>query len=169
MSFEVSFFQIVASLALTFASLTVAIVSAYFTFRHNRGWKPIILVLAAGRAGPANTPPKEILLLFEVWNRKKYPIVIDTITVAFSKFDFIGPTHDDEVEITEKTQWFRDGRTFDSHHDVSLEQNSKSTFSILAEYKPADPKDKERACISVRYFDPIRNKYREVKSRIIDV
>ena len=100
MSFDVSFFQIVASLALTLASVTVAIVSSYFTFRHNRGWKPIILVTTQARVGRGDEPSNLIFLRFEVWIRK-YPIVIDEVTVTFSELHFIDSPdlEDEEVQI----------------------------------------------------------------------
>jgi hypothetical protein len=172
-SFDVSFFQIIASLALTLASFTVAAVSLYFTYRHNRGWKPIILVIAQARvAHGRDMPPNEIWLVFEVWNRKKYPIVIDQVTVTFSKLDFIDPPHHDEIESESdkgKIQWFREGKEFESYHQTSLDQNAKHTFHLAAPYKPDGKGDEDKARISVRYFDPIRNKYRKVKSQKIVV
>jgi hypothetical protein len=171
MSFDVSFFQIVASLALTFASVTVAVVSTYLTLRHNRGWKPIILVIAQARAAPGqDLPSDQIWLVFEVWNRKKYPIVIDRVTVAFSRLDLIEPRRLEEVEIEKgEIQWVLEDKEFESYLQVSLDQNAKHTFHLAARYKPDGKGDNDKARISVCYFDPIRNKYRKVTSHRIGV
>ena len=50
--FDLSTMQWVASTALTLASITVAVVAATFSYRQNYGWKPAVLVLGQGFAGP---------------------------------------------------------------------------------------------------------------------
>lgn len=160
MSFDVSFFQIVASLALTFASLTVAGVSLYFTYRHNRGWKPAILIVERARMGPR---PMYLVIIFEVWNRHKYPIVMDQVTVQFEKHEFIDlpkkEADDDSID------WCREEKAFDSYHSLSLDQNAHHRFHLAAPYE-ADGNDdiSDYARIIVRYFDPIKNKYLMIKS-----
>src|ERR1700741_2491930 len=68
--------QWIASTALTLASVTVAVVAATFNYRQNRGWKPAILVLSQGFDIVA-------WIDFEVWNRRKYPIVVHGVVIKF--------------------------------------------------------------------------------------
>lgn len=80
--------QFIAYTCLTVTSVIVASVSLRFSFRQNFGWQPILLVASHGLQGGSHTGEKmvfEITLLFEVWNRRTYPIVIQTARVFFEQ------------------------------------------------------------------------------------
>jgi hypothetical protein len=62
--------QWIAPTAPAVASVIVAVVALAFNYRQNRGWKPVILVLQCGFDQPFAS------IEFEVWNRRKYPVVI---------------------------------------------------------------------------------------------
>jgi hypothetical protein len=75
--------QWIASTALTVASLIVAVVALRFSYRSNHGWAPIIYIIRQGLSHMGNGEEK-LTIQFEVWNRRKYPIVINACGVSFA-------------------------------------------------------------------------------------
>lgn len=85
MSIELQVAQFAAYLALTGASVTVAIVSLTFAYRQNFGWSPLLLVTSHGLQGTGPEPKHYYATLdFEFWNRRKYPLVLRSVVVEFS-------------------------------------------------------------------------------------
>jgi hypothetical protein len=167
MSFDVSIFQIMASLALTGMSLIVSGVSLYFGYRHNRGRKPAIVLVERARFSGAGPP--SLAVIFEVWNRHKYPIVIKEVDVQFDRFTFLAPP---EIEADgNSVAWFlEENRTFESYHSVRLEPDAHHRLSLRAPYKEeTDDGKPENPSIDVLYFDPINNKEMTVKSKKMDL
>jgi hypothetical protein len=160
MSFDVSIFQIIASLA-TGISLTVAGVSLYFAYRHNRGWKPAIVVVERAQFAGAQTA---LVVIFEVWNRHKYPIIIKEVDVQFERFAFVNPPQDEDEN---SVGWFlEEDRTFESYHTLRLEPNTHHRFYLLAPYKEESDDDKpNNPSITVLYFDSTKNKQMTVRLR----
>ncbi|WP_242914356.1 hypothetical protein [Brevundimonas pishanensis] len=65
-----------------------------FSFRQQMGWRPIVVFKSYGvESGNINSDDPNILgsngklycsIEFEIWNRRKYPIVINVVDVSFS-------------------------------------------------------------------------------------
>lgn len=153
MHIHIAILQFIAYASLTLASLTVASVSLLFAFRQNFGWKPIVLPTSYG-CGDI-----DLSLEFEVWNRRKYPVVVLAEEVTFSVLSFERPDKvptDDEVP----THWYVDGRKFFLANKVRLEPNVHRSFSLTASYTAQNPAQvwDESASIKVYIFDPIKNR-----------
>lgn len=122
MTFDVPTLQLISYTALTCASVTVAAVSCYTAYRQHRGWKPIILMTHHGRSKTLSAQRYGLLVVFEVWNRRKYPIVLNEISIAFQRFTFFDmpgmendPQRGIEIPYAEKTVWFRDGKNYTTY------------------------------------------------------
>jgi hypothetical protein len=167
MTFDVTIFQIIASLALTGMSLIVSGVSLFFGYRHNRGWKPAIVLVERARFSGAGPP--SLAVIFEVWNRHKYPIVIKEVDVQFERFTFLAPPKKEADE--NSVAWFlEENRTFESYHSVRLEPEAHHRLYLLAQYKEeSDDGKPENPSVAVRYFDPINNKEMTVRSKKMDL
>ena len=71
-------------------SLVISTVAVIFTFRNNFGWGPLILVTSIGLSGVADGKKQyDALVSFEIWNRRKYPIALRSITVTFDRLDLL--------------------------------------------------------------------------------
>src|SRR4051812_38123321 len=79
-------FQLLAYMTLTLVSVLVAIFSAVFTYRNSFGWKPLAFV-ALHSAAISVTSPVKASLEFEIWNRRKYPIVVRSMELRFFSFE----------------------------------------------------------------------------------
>ena len=84
MNVAVPVLQLVAYVMLTLASIIVAAVSTIIAFRSNFGWRPLALVLSHGIRGVGGSDLFDATLDIEVWNRRKYPIVMRQLEVQFN-------------------------------------------------------------------------------------
>ena len=74
--------QFFAYVFLTIASVTVAATQLFLAYRQNFGWRPLVL-LADQFTGLINDggAPYTIGYMLEVWNRRRYPIVVRSILI----------------------------------------------------------------------------------------
>jgi len=87
---ELQIAQFVASIALTVASLTVAVVSLLFAYRNNFGWKPLLLVTGHGVQNiGGDREVYEATVSLEFWNRRKYPLVLRYMKVELSALPLV--------------------------------------------------------------------------------
>jgi hypothetical protein len=160
-TFDVPTLQLIAYSAFTFASITVACVSLFLAYRQNFGWKPIILWTR--RRLTIKDLPYELSLGFEVWNRRKYPIVIVGQCVGFQKLTFVRTGKPPAKELG--TDWDLDERLFENHHSVLLDPNSHHQFSLTTGFETSEPeKAEDVARIVIFYFDPIKNRFLTIRS-----
>ena len=165
LAFDVPTLQLIAYSALTFASITVASVSAVFGYHQNFGWKPIILPTGHGigrlkdhdEAGPLKAT-----LEFEVWNRRKYPIVLNGAQVDFESLNFVtnefGTLSDEEM-------WNWGGRTFWNPYSERIEPGSHYTCKLGAACQKQHTEEiHDRVRIQVDYWDPNWNRYLSIKA-----
>jgi hypothetical protein len=154
-AFDVPALQLIAYSSLTGASIIVASVSVFLAFRQNFGWRPIVMPTSYGGGGSNS----EIEIEFEVWNRRKYPIMVLAQELTFKTLTFVKENRaltDEELG----TEWTRNGRTFQLSKKILLDPNSHHRFSLAAEYKTDKPERvwDEIASIKVYIFDPNKNR-----------
>lgn len=86
---NVAIAQFIAYVCLTLTSIIVASVSLRFAYRQNFGWKPLLLVSTHGMESEFGEGKDESLIrlvvAFEVWNRRTYPIILDGVEVSFNQ------------------------------------------------------------------------------------
>jgi hypothetical protein len=159
-SFDIPTVQLIAYSALTCASVIVATVSVVLAYRQNFGWPPIVLV----RMFVINysEQPYEFTMEFEVWNRRKYPIVIQGQDLRFRNVRFIRV--EERRPLDYANTWDGGPETFSNYKSVVLEPNGHEKFEFI--YVAQNKNRKKQASkvkIRVFYFDPIKNKQLETK------
>jgi hypothetical protein len=168
LAFDVPTLQLIAYSALTCASVFVASVSAIMGYHQNFGWKPFILLKSHGYGGPfdrGKDPPgvRKLTLEFEVWNRRKYPIVLLGAQIDFEKLDFV---HTDFGSIPPDELWqHTGGRAFENYYSDRIEPNSYYVCKLGFAYKGQGIELDDCVRIKITYFDPNRNRYRTAKAR----
>lgn len=73
-------FETIASLASTITSAVLASVALLFSYRQNIGWPPIAFLTASGLK--AGNGKKSVTVTVELWNRRKYPVVVRQISMT---------------------------------------------------------------------------------------
>ena len=96
-------FKLTSSTMLTVAGLVVSVVALNFSYRNSRGWKPL-LIIKSRLYTELHEPALSVFVDFEVWNRRKYPIIIRKLRVMGGDLKFIDvmKTKDGEA----KLGWF---------------------------------------------------------------
>jgi hypothetical protein len=137
-------------------------------YHQNFGWKPIILLLSHGYGGALDraedVPEVRMATLeFEVWNRRKYPIMLVGAQIDFEKLDFVF-TDFGTINLNEAWQ-HAGGKTFENYYDNRIEPNSYYACKFGAAYKDQGTEVDDRVRIKITYFDPNRNRYLTAKAR----
>jgi hypothetical protein len=162
---EIPTLQLIASVLTAVASVIVAIVSLRFTYRQNYGWRPIVLVTSHGLSGVGGEQNRHLAVLkFEIWNRRKYPIVVRAIYIHFRDLviqdDRPG---DSRLDLSSGWRVHRERTAFQSE-PFSIEPTTHKAFELRAPFQTKSLDDiDEPVVINVRYFDPISNKYQDVR------
>ena len=152
--------QIVSSLVFSVASACLAILALWVAYRNNFGWAPIVLVLR--KSASMEGDDRSIGAVFEVWNRRKYPIVVRQLDVHFNSVRVV-----ESVQVegsTDKLTWqvSRDGGMF-SLPDVVLGPSAHERFEVEGRYVDTalDISDElPEVRVKASYFDPKKNKHR---------
>jgi hypothetical protein len=145
--FDLPVMQWIASTALTVASTIVAIVAATFSYRQNYGWKPVVLVLAHGFDNNA-------WIDFELWNRRKYPVVVHGVEIKFGNLS---------LDHSGKTDpWYIFHNKLCHREQVRLDPASHHLFQPRVPFEKQTLGKSETVRIDVFYFDPIRNRRKKV-------
>jgi hypothetical protein len=137
MSFDLPTLQSIAGLA----GSVVAIIAVYLSYRHNRGSKPVVVSTDMGileyRPRDELSPPPVLVIIFEVWNRRKYPVVVEGVAVSFDRLQVLDPPDrpDDLV------RWSRDGQQFEAWPTLSLDPLSHRQFSLGAPFEEPHARD----------------------------
>lgn len=156
---ELAIAQFIAYVALTISGLTVAVVSLLFSYRQNFGWRPLLLVTSHGLQGMGSSP--EILfatLDLEIWNRRKYPLVLRDLSIEFSKVKlkevpFDQRPNPDWLVYARKSMRLRAGKT------TALEPTAHLSLRVAApfERRPLDGLV-DNVVIRAVYYDPRKNR-----------
>jgi hypothetical protein len=160
MSVEVSVLQLIAYVALTMASVTITAVSAMFGYRQNFGWKPIILITTYGMGAKGGVVGEyDAIIKFEVWNRRKYPIVVRSINVQYGGLAVV------RQESIRPGGWHHYRNGLVNNPETRLEPNGHAAFEPMVKFKTTsvDALD-ENIEIDVSFTDPISNKAVRLKA-----
>ena len=152
--------QFVSSSLLTLMSIVVALVALHFGFRNNFGWEPIVLLVSNGTTGTGDKELGKIDVEFEVWNRRKYPIMVHHMSVVFGKMEF-------ERHLPgRKARGWLQGNKLENHDRIRIEPNSYHPVAMTGLSRNAFEADFCDAFeIRVLFFDPKSNKYKTIKTR----
>lgn len=71
--------QICSTAALALLAVSVSAASFVIAYRNNFGWKPLVVVVGYSLRFEQERDYPGAMLVFEIWNRRKYPIVIRRI------------------------------------------------------------------------------------------
>jgi hypothetical protein len=119
--------RLVSSIFFGFGSLVVSLLAINVTYRNNFGWKPLVLLIWYGKASQLG---KHVLRCrFEIWNRRKYPLVVREIQVSF------GPTRLENEDGFMPNHWSPTARGnlgLRMPDGITLEPNQKMPY--LAEW-----------------------------------
>lgn len=165
---ETPILQLIAYVSLTLGSVIVASVSLFVAYRQNRGWKPVLIVTTRG-SGLIMPDPKSLEfnkefqlshIGFEVWNRRKYPILLRTVEIKFHEREPVStampgyePSKDWLIGLTSMSCTF-------GAKSILLPASEHMEFRATAPFKVSD-KDliTDRIDVRVYYFDPVRDKH----------
>jgi hypothetical protein len=133
---------------LTVASIVMGAVSALIAFRNNFGWKPLVLVTSNGY---------NLSLELEIWNRRKYPIVVRNIQIQFNAIKLRDTVLDDP--------WTLFRNSLMRTRNLTIAPSSYHALSIVAPMKEGTRLDDatDRLEIRVYYFDPRYSKERTIR------
>jgi hypothetical protein len=155
--------QLIAYTSLTIASITVAGVSAFFAYRQNFGWSPVILILYRGIERDSDDSNEVVYLEFEFWNRRKYPVAVDGIEITFGKM-IIGEIPETASEVSPGEWYVFHNKVCQREHKL-LDASSHCSYKAKVPFKtPSDVEWSETLMIEVHYFDPIGNKTRTART-----
>lgn len=164
----VSVAQFVAYVSLTVGTFTVSLLSLMFSFRQQMGWKPIVVFKSYGiKGGNINFDSPNILgangrlycsVEFEIWNRRKYPIVINVVDVSFSG-DFIDNYG---ILLNQKEKnWSGRGSSAVSRKRMVVGGGEHLSFELISKVKDGTSFDNLEESVVVKFscLDPVRGKY----------
>lgn len=157
---QITILQLIAYCALTLASVIVAIVSAVFGYRSNYGWHPLLIVTNHGFSGVGGSKVHNAQITFELWNRRKYPIVLVFATVEFANMKF-------EYDATlNGRNWYKVGGKFHYRESQVVAPAEHKSIDFKAPFTVPSLDDlDDMVTITVSYLDPIAGKYEKSKIR----
>src|SRR5262245_51602685 len=82
-AFDTDTVQAIAAVASTVGSSVLAIVALVFSYRQNVGWRPVAFTRDAVVSDFSENQPAIFRVTIEVWNRRKYPLLLERIDVMF--------------------------------------------------------------------------------------
>jgi hypothetical protein len=150
--------QWIASTALTVASLIVAVVALRFSYRSNHGWPPIIFITSQGLSHTDDGGDK-ITIGFEVWNRRKYPIVIRGCGVSFANIAVAAM--DDWITFEGEALWHGASITVEPSKHHQIQAHVRLVGAKLSELRRAP------MTVEAHFFDPLANRVIGMKQRTI--
>jgi hypothetical protein len=144
--------QLIAYVVLTLAGVIVA-------YRSNFGWKPLALVTSHGLRGGGGEPDVYYAIIrFEVWNRRKYPVVIRSMYVHFRTLKLLHRTHERVAGwvVFDDNVYYPD--------ETVLAPSAHEQFVIEAPFPKRTVDDlRETLRFRIWYFDPRSKKLRAIK------
>lgn len=143
--------QVVAYVILTLASVVVASVQFALARRQNYGWRPVLFLRYSEHVTihPGDVP--YVSFGFEVWNRRRYPILVRDVFVSTENMSFHGVPPDQPIG----NFWQLGNKTLVASDEFVIEPASHIAHE-LALPLPLPPSGtvREKISIKVNYFDP---------------
>ena len=154
--------RIATTLVFGLSSGLLAVVALWVAYRNNFGWKALVVVSRVSEGGSSTLKSEESLVLtsFEIWNRRKYPILVKFVEVGFSMRYPKKP----QVE-GEKYHWQVDGIGLLGEVGEVLEPQGRLEISAGALCRERETEEDNFPIVTViaDYFDPRKNKRYRVK------
>lgn len=126
--------------------------------RENYGWRPIV-VLGQYSLGGGNKRT-EMTVEFQIWNRRRYPIVVRDIVLSYRLARF--ETVDDGFDPSSEAWSVRSERSIGKDVRVAIDPGKSEPFDmnmvVSGETMMEDP------TIEVSFFDPIANKMKQARN-----
>ena len=153
--------QLIAYSTLTFASVTVASIALYLAYWHQIGGKPHMLVLGTNvgfirkaDAEVLGTSKIGLICSFEIWNLRKYPIVIRKMVLRYPGM----PIDKSTGYLSEK--WFVLGEAVSHLGYETVGPTAQLAFDVNVPIPAGEISKRENAdfILTVLYFDPRLNK-----------
>jgi hypothetical protein len=154
---SVQVWQIITNATLTVVGICVAMASLIVAYRNNFGWAPIALISGYGLKG-FGPDPKNVaaLLTLEVWNRRKYPIIVRFINLKFDSLPIKERLSTPAGEV-----WHIRSRYVSHLTPHTLDPTSHETHEIEIPLKPETLDGLESNFrVRIEYFDPRSNQRR---------
>lgn len=165
--------QFFAYTSLTLTTALVASLSLRFSYRQHYGWSPILLLVNRGiKAGTIDQdgefcdPGKGksgifAWIMFDLWNRRTYPIVLERVTVSFSQ-DILDYSSSGSAKRGDKWILMDDGYKFQDRFVV--DNGKHHSFNLNALLKPEQSLDgiDGKVTLTIQYFDPRRHKSKKL-------
>lgn len=161
--------QFFAYTSLTVTTAIVAVLSLRFSYRQHYGWRPILLLVNRGLKGGTIDQEGEFCdpekgtsgmfawIVFDLWNRRTYPIVLESVTVTFSQ-DILDYSGVGRLRKGAKWRLIEDGYKFEDR--FVLDNGKHHSFNLNALMAPEQSLDRIDCTVilKVQYFDPRRHK-----------
>jgi hypothetical protein len=158
-----------ASIAFGMSSALVAWVALTVSYRNNFGWKPLILTKELGLEWDEESREEVSWLVcsFEIWNRRKYAVVVREMEVKFGGREVVGKTGSIGAEgpgwcATSNGTLFYIG-------EVPLEASERKEFrAVGAHPRRLDVRTEgpKHCDIWLEFYDPRKNGQSSLHSRI---
>lgn len=159
--------QVISTAVLTVVGLCVALASLLVAYRNNFGWRPIIIIPGwgmranpTGKEGDGAPRPADYdntaEIPIEVWNRRKYPVVVRHVVVSISEkvqFEVIAPL------TGHREGWHMNSVSTSLIEPVTVAPSSHHVFNCEVPFRTTSyDAARARMDIAVSYFDPRKNK-----------
>lgn len=155
-----SIVETITSIANVATTVILASVALIFSFRQNVGWKPICFVAGGSFSGRGGSQEYELSVSIEFWNRRKYPVVVRDMTIHVSGVtienrDYAG-VEEDYIRGNRLVR--RIGKPVAPSEHIVLDAALPFENQSLDAMQPLFD-------VTIRYFDPYRNKHHTAEFR----
>jgi hypothetical protein len=152
--------QVVTNATLTLVGICIAVASLIVAYRNNFGWGPFVLVRRQRTEVTYNEGLKRVASLeFEVWNRRKYPIIIRKARMTFASEKVRKPM------LPSGDKWEFRGNNADHREEHTLAPTTQETLKIQFSFDETPPgKYRTDFTIYVTCFDPRTKKEATIRT-----
>lgn len=127
--------QTIATAILGAGAIAVAIVSAVIAYQNNFGWKPVAFPTWHRYSIDPIGRLQSVVFAFDIWNRRKYPIVVRHLSVTFSGTPLSAKPTMNERSANESPN---DDKTSTFSHAQTVGPQTNFEFIITAPFEIAD-------------------------------